>query len=306
MVISMSYGEVLKVGGVSKYTQELPNQKSSKRDTIYTHINIKSMNESTASLNNLKFGGKMEKKWDEVKENYLAEGYIKGISLPSLLTLLSYDSKTCKIVVQDTTSKGKLYFKNGKLIDAETEDETGEEAVYRLLSLSSPEIFLEPFDGNRERNIYKTIEQLLLESAKRIDESKKIKNDEKEGKMPKIEELQKLQNSMAEELPHFKACAVVSVEDGLLLAGTAADSSYDIGVPAGAFADALKSVVIAYEYSKWGKVNEFLFSGPDTIVLLISLKDGKFYQVIAVGSKTTLGMVRTLYSKYKDKIESLL
>ena len=110
-----------------------------------------------------------------MSRNLKIKGYVKGLNLPSLLTVIEYDRITCKLVIKENSIKGELYFKDGMLIDAQMGEQTGEEVVYKLLLLTSPDIFLDYFDGRREKKINKSINQLLLESAKYIDESNRGK-----------------------------------------------------------------------------------------------------------------------------------
>ncbi len=124
--------------------------------------------------------------------------------------------------------------------------------------------------------------------------------------MAKYEELQKIEEELAKELPGFVVCGVVETQSGLPLAGTSSDPNYDITVPAGAFAQALRSVDKAYDYSKWGKAKSVLLEGEDVIVILFKLKGGKYYQGIGVKSSTALGLVRAIFSKYVSKVEELL
>lgn len=124
--------------------------------------------------------------------------------------------------------------------------------------------------------------------------------------MSKSEELQAIQEHMARELPSFIACSIVSLEDGLPVAGTVFDQEYDLSVPAGAFTEAFKVVKRAYEYSKWGMVKELLFSGEKSIVILFSLKGGDYYQGVAIKSTATLGIIKAIFNKFKGPIEKLL
>jgi predicted regulator of Ras-like GTPase activity (Roadblock/LC7/MglB family) len=125
-------------------------------------------------------------------------------------------------------------------------------------------------------------------------------------KMNKIEEFQKLQEQLADEMPAFVSCGVIAIENGLPIAGVIADPNTDLTIPAGAFTEAFKSVVKAYEYSNWGQVTEMLFSGHDIITILFSLENGNFYQGISVKTTTTLGMVKAVYNKYRERVEMFL
>jgi predicted regulator of Ras-like GTPase activity (Roadblock/LC7/MglB family) len=124
--------------------------------------------------------------------------------------------------------------------------------------------------------------------------------------MSKSEELQSIQEQMAKELHAFIACSIVSMNDGLAVAGTVFDKDYDLSVPAGAFTEAFKVVKKAYEYSNWGMVKELLFSGEKSIVLLFALKEGAYYQGVAIKSTATLGIIKAIFNKYRERIEQLL
>jgi hypothetical protein len=65
----------------------------------------------------------------------------------------------------------KLWLLDGELVDAEVEGIRGEAAFRRILSWKSGTFENLPPDLNRERNILKPINALLLESAQAIDES---------------------------------------------------------------------------------------------------------------------------------------
>jgi len=110
----------------------------------------------------------------------IIEGHVKGISLASLLTILNYE-KTCRVIIKDKDKDGKLYFKDGNLIDAEFGSLSGEEEAFQLLYFDFPEIYLEYSEDKRERKIKKSITNLLLESAERFDEKTKEKETPKKG-----------------------------------------------------------------------------------------------------------------------------
>ncbi|RLC39633.1 MAG: hypothetical protein DRH51_06785, partial [Candidatus Coatesbacteria bacterium] len=133
------------------------------------------------------------------------------------------------------------------------------------------------------------------------------KLEKEEEEMVKTEELAKIQSQISGELPGFILCAVISVEDGLPLAGESSDPDYDLAAPSGAFAETYKSSARSFDYSNWGREDDILLEGKDVTVALFSLKDGKYLQGIAVkGSSTNVGMLRAVFRKYEDKLEASL
>jgi CheY-like chemotaxis protein len=65
---------------------------------------------------------------------------------------------------------GKLWIKEGELVDAEAEGARGETAFLRILTWKSGTFENLPAEPNRERTIFKAVNALLLESAQAIDE----------------------------------------------------------------------------------------------------------------------------------------
>ncbi len=137
---------------------------------------------------------------DDFSKKTSTKRNVRGISLPGLLNVLSYEGKTCKVIIKNKVLKGELYFKNGILVDAQIGEKIGEEAVCELLTLKSPDIFLEPFDGNREKTIDKSINQLLLDSEKCIDDINIKKTNKKRRKEMNIPMLKKAVETLKSDL----------------------------------------------------------------------------------------------------------
>ncbi len=227
------------------------------------------------------------------------------ISLVSFLQLLAYEKSDATIEVESDGQSGFIYVKNGSLLGCTFEKHTGFKALEKILGLKKYTFTQIDDIKNIDKNLNIPLEEALLKIiALNEEKNKKIKL--KEEKMGKAEEIQKLQEQLAEELPGFIACTVVRVNDGLPIAGTTTIPNYDVSVPSGSFAQALRAVNKAYKYSKWGDVNDCLLEGSEILVALITLKNGEYFQGIAVKSSTAIGMVRAVYGNFKEKIESLL
>src|SRR5690606_16259258 len=73
-------------------------------------------------------------------------------------------------LVSETTRQATLYFRNGKVIDAECGHLTGEEAVYRLLTWSDGEFEVLFRNVRRRDAIASSTQGLLMEGMRRLDE----------------------------------------------------------------------------------------------------------------------------------------
>jgi DNA-binding response OmpR family regulator len=100
-------------------------------------------------------------------------GRITGISAAGILQLLSLEARSGVLVLNTAAGSGRLVIHEGQLVDAEARGARGEEAVFRIadaLSRPETELIFEDLLGPFERTIYRHLEGVLLEAARRRDE----------------------------------------------------------------------------------------------------------------------------------------
>lgn len=97
-------------------------------------------------------------------------GHIHGISLASFLQLVELEQKTCTLVVRSNHEQGRIYCREGNVIAAEAEGETGKSALYRLLFWDNAVIEVEEGCRNSCREIDKPLMYLLMEGHRMRDE----------------------------------------------------------------------------------------------------------------------------------------
>lgn len=68
------------------------------------------------------------------------QGRVENISLASFLQLLEIERKTCTLSIAAGESQGRLYFRSGKLLGAETGDLTGAEAALEIVAWEHADI----------------------------------------------------------------------------------------------------------------------------------------------------------------------
>ncbi|MEK6201157.1 MAG: response regulator [Desulfobulbaceae bacterium] len=99
-----------------------------------------------------------------------SKGFLTGVSLSSFLQLLELDKKTCTLTVRSGRHQGTMYFKNGNLLDADTDDLSGADAAYEIVSWKNVEIVLTNSCNITEAKISESLGFILLEGSRREDE----------------------------------------------------------------------------------------------------------------------------------------
>jgi hypothetical protein len=106
------------------------------------------------------------------------QGSLAELHLPDIIQLISVSGKTGVFHLSDGPMRGEIYLNEGKIVHAQLEDATGEEAVYALAIWRQGEFRFDPGVPTDRQTISKSNTNLLMEAARRLDEwrvlSKKI------------------------------------------------------------------------------------------------------------------------------------
>lgn len=98
-------------------------------------------------------------------------GSLSEMALEDVVQILANGRKTGRLLVRAGNRKGEIHFGEGNVWDASFDHFAGEEAVYELLKQRSGRFELEPGFTPRNRRIEVSVESLLLEGMRRLDES---------------------------------------------------------------------------------------------------------------------------------------
>jgi hypothetical protein len=101
-------------------------------------------------------------------------GYIKGITLPAFLQMLEMERKTCTLTIRSGGRVGRLYLKDGVMMDAEAGSAQGEDAAREIVFWERPEIEIEGRCVKTTRNVESSLSHLLLEGARLQDEQQRV------------------------------------------------------------------------------------------------------------------------------------
>lgn len=97
-------------------------------------------------------------------------GRIAGVNLSSFLQMIEMEQKTCTIKIFTKKDAGRIFFLNGRLIDADTRNLNHLEALYAILSWRNIVIEVEKNVSGKPDAINLPLMHILMESARNSDE----------------------------------------------------------------------------------------------------------------------------------------
>lgn len=147
---------------------------------------------------------------------------IRKMSLATVLELISMEKKTASVVVKKSNENksGRIWFREGNLIDAEIDDLVGIEAVFEMLSFGDVDIVIREREHERVTISDVSLEYVLLEGMKRLDEKKAKEEEAKKAKNRDKEKGQANNETDVESEKFVRANEILKkeLEKGLLAA----------------------------------------------------------------------------------------
>lgn len=95
-------------------------------------------------------------------------GTVTNTSLHDIIQLLCIGRTNCRMLVRSGTKKGVIYFKEGEITHAQSDNAEGEEAFYEILSWELGS-FLCDETVSETQTIHENWDFLLMESMRRLD-----------------------------------------------------------------------------------------------------------------------------------------
>ncbi len=96
---------------------------------------------------------------------------VQSKSLVDIIQLECLSQSSSVLKVTNGTLVGKIWFTSGEVIDAATEELTGEKGFQKILSWKTGNFEILPPEATRIRTIFNSYQGLLLQSAQALDES---------------------------------------------------------------------------------------------------------------------------------------
>jgi len=120
---------------------------------------------------------KRKAKRDETRStgSETSQGTLEDMTLVDVMQVLAMNRKTCGVTLVKGQEIGKIYFRQGRLLDARVDDLRGDDAVYKLLGWKGADFSIgeEPRTAIQE-SITKDLHALIAEGLQRIEEAERI------------------------------------------------------------------------------------------------------------------------------------
>ncbi len=110
--------------------------------------------------------------FDAVNNDKSFAGTVVGVSLSDIVQVNCLSRSTSALEVKSRDGNGIIFFDKGRIVHAEIDEVTGEEAFYRIMGLDGGNIASKKVAGPPQATIDKPCEALIIEAARRLDESK--------------------------------------------------------------------------------------------------------------------------------------
>lgn len=98
------------------------------------------------------------------------QGSLSELSLPDVIQLVSVSGKTGAFHLINGEDQGKIFLKDGQIIDATIGNLRGEQAVYEMAIWSTGDFSFTPGETSSEVTVQRSNANLMMEAARRLDE----------------------------------------------------------------------------------------------------------------------------------------
>jgi hypothetical protein len=98
------------------------------------------------------------------------QGSLSELSLPDVIQLVSVSGKTGAFRLTQGEEQGRIFLKDGQIVDAVIGNLRGEHAVYEMAIWSTGEFYFNPGEETPEVTVRRSNANLMMEAARRLDE----------------------------------------------------------------------------------------------------------------------------------------
>lgn len=228
-----------------------------------------------------------------------------------LIQIYTMEGKTITLEIYTGKEVGRIYFKKGKIVHAETDNNKGEDAFYEIQSWRGGVFKTEPYDKKVSRTIRASVDALLLKGAKLQDERLKDNNSKaketqttKEDIMPSPS--QQVVDEAAKGLDGLLGCVVAGM-DGIPIA-TIDRSGGKLPTDSLAAKFALMMSLSRKTLIELGSgdLEETLTESEKVWILTRFIGAGHYFLTVAVTRDAVLGNVRMVAKQTVERLAQVL
>jgi response regulator RpfG family c-di-GMP phosphodiesterase len=100
-------------------------------------------------------------------------GSLQEMALPELVQILNHGRKSGLLQLDSGGQQGRIFFKEGAIVDVSWRSLRGEEAFYALVGVETGQFKIDPSVAPQQETVRASPEMLLLEGLRRLDEAKR-------------------------------------------------------------------------------------------------------------------------------------
>lgn len=104
------------------------------------------------------------------QEQHGVSGNLMDLGLLEMLQIMGASNKTCLINIRKDDAKARIYMENGRIVNCIVGDRKGEEAFYEVIGWTEGHFAIKPDVTPTERLIKSSLDGLILEGLRRLDE----------------------------------------------------------------------------------------------------------------------------------------
>jgi DNA-binding response OmpR family regulator/predicted regulator of Ras-like GTPase activity (Roadblock/LC7/MglB family) len=237
------------------------------------------------------------------QEDRSLEGDLKMMSLASIIQINCEERNLAKLILNYQGAVGEIYFKEGEMAHAVSENHTGDEAVFELLSWEAGSFQVKMGVEPPSRTIDKGWSGLLLEGMRRIDEATAGWSPEweEESISPAKEQKDDLEPRIAKALSNIRdvKSALILSSDGMVLAQDKAEdpeSDQALGEMINNKTEQLAGILGS------GSIDRIVLSGSDKRILLHPQGNNLYILTLAKKSsaETIFKLMDTVFKRYRS------
>lgn len=234
-------------------------------------------------------------------------GNLTGLAAADLIQLNCVDQKIACLKIQHAGQNAEIYFLGGQIVHAVSGAQKGEEVVYQVLGWNEGDFSLENDIKPPETTIQRSWPSLLLEGARRLDESELAQtavSAEQEPGSKEIKMTQKFEEILSElagEVSGFRGAFLVGI-DGINLASKYVGET-DPELASAEMAMFLKLVSGSTDKLGAGNLEDNLTTSEKAYILMRFLPGRQYFLGISTERKSAnLGNMRLMSKMFVERL----
>jgi predicted regulator of Ras-like GTPase activity (Roadblock/LC7/MglB family) len=223
------------------------------------------------------------------------------------------DGKTARLVVKNNEQEALIYFEGGNVVHAVLDDaEEGEEVVYKTLHWETGTFNLESGIESPQVTITRSWSGLLLEGARRLDESQFVIEAVEENQFihPEVNEMSQMDNILKEmdnEVNGYIASAIVGKDGFSISQHTRRVKTVDPEEVGAQMTLLLKLVETSMGKIDGGVIEDNLLTSGKAYLIMRYLPGKEYFLGIAADrSSANLGNLRLMSKLYAKRVTEAL